>query len=135
MVSDNRAADAWFSVTLVQSDTDPDLASREHFISEVQLASTPDIEAWLEVNEPDGPQQLLALHEAFENLTDETLYSAEEVKGTTLVHGPLEPRTLVLPTERSRNFFRGKLRAYKADPDLDFDEEADFDRAINNPRS
>ena len=99
------------------------------------MASTTDIEGWFEANEPDNPGELLALHEAFENLSDETIYSATDKEGTVFVHGSMEPRTLVLPSEKAKEFFRRKLGGYKKDEDFDFDEEADFYRSINNPHS
>jgi len=100
------------------------------------MASTRDIDIWLDGgNEPNSPRELYALHEAFENLSDETIYKATEANGCVFVHGPGEPRTLVLPSEKAKARFPRELERRKIDKDMDFDEEADFYDAINNPKS
>ncbi len=98
--------------------------------------TTTDIEHWFDANGPENPIETCALHDAFENLSDEGLYRATKNNlGAIFVTGSIEPETLVLPSIKSQNFFRRTLEACKNDKELDFDEERDFYVSVNNPKS
>lgn len=80
--------------------------------------------------------QLNALREAVTNLTDETWYRCEEIDRGKIryrVTGPTGDELLL--TERSRAAFLRFIKAQNPDPELDIDEAAAFEYAVNNPHS
>lgn len=98
---------------------------------------TTDFEDFYERNEPDTLGELACLKRSVEDLSDEGFFRTEEVKN----HGQVKYKVtaasddVLLLTEKSRRAFLGFIYNKNPDPEMDIEEAADFDYAMNSPHT
>jgi hypothetical protein len=107
-------------------------------MTKTKVKTFTDYEEFYDANEPDNAGEMNALNESVSHATDEEFYNTQAVnqgKIKYIVTGPTGDRLLL--TDRSRDAFLGYIHRQhrKTEPELDIDEAAAFEYAINNPHS
>jgi hypothetical protein len=95
--------------------------------------STTDFDEWLGENEPDTDEELYALHQSVEEISDEFVYSTTKSGDKFFVKGPVS--TLVLATQKARAAFLREIDMLKRDDELDWDSWLSHRQALHNPKA
>jgi hypothetical protein len=99
--------------------------------------TTTDFEEFYDRNEPDSAGELASLYRSVRDISDETLFETKEIKslGHVTHHVVASSGDVLILTAKSYPAFTRFIESKNSDTELDIEEAADFERAINNPHS
>jgi hypothetical protein len=99
--------------------------------------TTTDFEEFYDRNEPDSAGGLASLYRSVRDISDETLFETKEIRnrGNVTHHVVASSGDVLILTAKSYPTFIQFIESKNSDTELDIEEAADFEHAINNPHS